>query len=147
MGYFSASMSNAPDHPERHRSVGRGAIGIIERGGRYLLIQRAAGLVRAGYWCLPGGHVERGETSRAAVKRELAEELGLVVEPVQRLGSLRVHTSRRYILAVWRVRVVSGKMVINQKEIATVAWLDADEIRRLSPALASNLDVLKLLGV
>ena len=146
MGYVSAWMSNARDHLDHRQRVGRGAIGVIERAGRYLMIQRAAGLVRAGYWCLSGGHVEPGETSRDAVIRELAEEPGLVVEPVQRLGSLRVHTSRRYILAVWRVRVVSGEMVINQKEIAAVAWLDGDEIRRLSPALASNLDVLKLLG-
>ncbi len=140
-------MSELRDSSEYHQSVGRGAIGVIERAGRYLMIQRAAGLVRAGYWCLPGGHVEPGETSRDAVRRELAEELGLVVEPVERLGSLRVHTSRRYVLAVWRVRVVRGEMVINPKEIAAVAWQGADEIRQLSPALPSNLDVLKLLGV
>lgn len=140
-------MSNARDHSDHRQSVGRGAIGVIERGGRYLMIQRAAGLVRAGHWCLPGGHVEPGETSRDAVTRELAEELGLIVEPIQRLGSLRVHTSRRYILAVWRVRVVSGEMAINPKEIAATVWLDPDGIRRLSPALDSNLDVLKLLGV
>jgi hypothetical protein len=45
------------------------------------------------------------------------------------------------------VRIVTGEMLINEDEIAAVAWLDADEIRQLSPALASNLDVLKLLGV
>lgn len=140
-------MNELLDSPKYRQSIGRGAIGVIERAGRYLMIQRAAGLVRAGYWCLPGGHVEPGETSRDAVTREITEELGLVVEPVQRLGSLRVHTSRRYILAVWRVRVVAGEMVINRKEIAATAWLAADEIRQLSPALPSNLDVLKLLGV
>ncbi len=140
-------MNELLDSPKYPQSIGRGAIGVIERAGRYLMIQRAAGLVRAGYWCLPGGHVEPGETSRDAVTREIAEELGLVVEPVQRLGSLRVHTSRRYILAVWRVRVVAGEMVVNRKEIAATAWLAADEIRQLSPALPSNLDALKLLGV
>jgi len=147
MGYVSSAMSDLPDHLEQRERVGRGAIGIIEREGRYLLIRRAAGLARAGCWCLPGGHIEPGETSRDAVSRELAEELGLVVEPFERLGSVRTRTTRRYILAVWRVRIVTGEMLINEDEIAAVAWLDADEIRQLSPALASNLDVLKLLGV
>ena len=136
-------LLHSPQYPQ---SIGRGAIGVIERAGRYLMIQRAAGLVRAGYWCLPGGHVEPGETSRDAVTREIAEELGLVVEPVQRLGSLRVHTSRRYILAVWRVRVVAGEMVVNRKENAATPWLAADEIPPHPPALPSNLHVLKPFG-
>lgn len=50
--------------------------GILENNGKYLF-------VRMGYntfYCLPGGHIELGEDSKSAAKRELEEELGFEVE-------------------------------------------------------------------
>lgn len=46
------------------------------RGDAVLLIERSKG-IRAGYWSLPGGHIEPGETALAAAARELIEETGL----------------------------------------------------------------------
>lgn len=123
--------------------VGRGAIGVVSRGGRYLVIRRADGLLKGGCWCFPGGHLERGETSRQAVIRELAEELGISVEPVERLGAVRVDTS--YVLAVWRVRHVGGAIRPAKEEIAEVRWATSEELRALEPNVPSNDRVLAML--
>jgi mutator protein MutT len=56
--------------------------GLLRRDGRVLLCHRNSS--RANYpdvWDLPGGHVDAGETIADALARELAEELGIVVEP------------------------------------------------------------------
>jgi 8-oxo-dGTP diphosphatase len=59
------------------------AVGVlIDREGRFLLTSRPAGKVYAGYWEFPGGKVEPGETIAEALKRELAEELGIAAGPV-----------------------------------------------------------------
>jgi len=52
---------------------------IFAPDGRYLLAQRPAGKVYAGYWEFPGGKIEPGESPRDALARELHEELGIEV--------------------------------------------------------------------
>src|ERR1700712_2750601 len=48
--------------------------------GTFLLAQRPAGKVYAGYWEFPGGKVEPGEAPAAALARELHEELGIDIQ-------------------------------------------------------------------
>ena len=50
---------------------------LIRPDGSVLLAQRPEGKVYAGYWEFPGGKVEPGESLRAALDRELVEELGV----------------------------------------------------------------------
>jgi mutator protein MutT len=140
-------MSDAQQHvtPRNHR-VRRGVIGILRRGDEYLMIRRADGVAKPGCWCFPGGHVETGETPCQAVGREIFEELGIHVRPIERLGSVRVMDSR-HVLVAWRVEHVGGDFRVAQKEIAEIRWVPGDQIRTIHPALPSNESVLKMLGI
>jgi len=76
-------VHSAPNPPPVPRSSNRlevVAAVITGADGRFLLGQRPAGKVYAGYWEFPGGKVEAGESPLAALKRELHEELGIEVE-------------------------------------------------------------------
>lgn len=53
------------------------AAAVIIEDGRVLLTQRKTGTHLAGAWEFPGGKVEAGEDPRAALARELREELGI----------------------------------------------------------------------
>ncbi|MBB4153096.1 8-oxo-dGTP diphosphatase [Sphingomonas jinjuensis] len=56
------------------------AAALIDVEGRVLVQQRPPGKSLAGLWEFPGGKVEPGEGAEAALVRELAEELGVVVD-------------------------------------------------------------------
>ena len=59
--------------------------GILAEGGRILLIRRGREPCR-GRFALPGGFIDRDETAREAIAREMREETGLDVEVERFLG-------------------------------------------------------------
>jgi 8-oxo-dGTP diphosphatase len=67
-------------------------IGLIRRGGRFLVRMRPPGTVYAGFWEFPGGKCEPGESPAQAVERECLEETGLRVA----VDTLRHRTRYHY---------------------------------------------------
>jgi mutator protein MutT len=59
-----------------------GVGGVVVKGGRVLLARRGKEPLY-GRWVVPGGTVELGETLEQALVREMQEETGLRVEPVE----------------------------------------------------------------
>lgn len=94
-----------------------------------LVAQRRGPAELAGRWELPGGKVQAGETERAALARELAEELGLAARAVAvggRLGN-DVALSATRTLRAYRVSLVDGA-VPRLVEHAALRWLSAGEL-------------------
>ncbi len=70
-------MSNSTETPK----IIEVAAAVLQRpDGSFLLAQRPADKIWAGYWEFPGGKIEPGETPYHALVRELREELGIEVE-------------------------------------------------------------------
>jgi len=67
-----------------NRKVTEVAVGVlIGPDGRFLLTSRPSGKVYEGYWEFPGGKLESGESVEQALRRELQEELGIVIGAVE----------------------------------------------------------------
>ncbi|MFJ3893589.1 (deoxy)nucleoside triphosphate pyrophosphohydrolase [Streptomyces sp. NPDC090083] len=102
--------------------------------GRLLAARRSAPPELAGRWELPGGKVEPGERPEAALVRELAEELGVDAETVDRVpGAWPLKPP--YILQVWTARLRPGSPRPRPLE-------DHDELRWLAPADIWTVDWL-----
>ena len=65
-----------------NRTLFKGVVNfIIKKEDKFLLFYRTDGYFKDGWWVLPAGHIETGETATHAVVRELKEELGIDVDP------------------------------------------------------------------
>ena len=85
-------------------------VGLIEHNGRVFIAQRSYGDLK-GKWEFPGGKVEKGETEKKALAREILEELHISV----RCGSLVcTHTfdypDCRVELKLYRCSYLSGEV-------------------------------------
>ncbi len=87
------------------------AAGILTAAdGRVLLMQRLPGKHLAGLWEFPGGKLEPGESVEQALRRELAEELGIEVRAAEPLISVPWDYPEKSVrLHAWRVTAWRGE--------------------------------------
>jgi len=115
----------------------RGAVGVITRDRRLLVIRRSSCVVAPRAFCFPGGGIEAGESEQAALVRELHEELKVAVRPVRCLW--RSVTASRVEIAWWRASLLPGERPLpNPAEVESLHWYTRDELARLEGLLPSN---------
>jgi len=121
---------------------------VLQRAdGSFLLAQRPAGKVYAGYWEFPGGKVEVGETRLAALSRELDEELGItLLTAYPWLTREFEYPHAKVRLNFFRVTHWQGEL--QGKEGQSFAWQNpAAEPLNVTPILPANTPILRVLSL
>lgn len=99
---------------------------VTDGEGRVLLVRHT---YLAGWW-LPGGGVDRGETTQAAAVRELREETGLIATTPPRL--LSIHSNERFFrgdhVLVFAVDAFETGERTSHGEIAEIGWFRPDRL-------------------
>jgi 8-oxo-dGTP pyrophosphatase MutT (NUDIX family) len=109
-----------------------GVIAFRRRAGvlEFLLIKKS----RGGWWALPKGHPEEGETPQAAAIRETFEETGLQVRIVSKFRksiSFPLPNKRRKIVTFFLGKKVSGRLHSRDHEVAATGWFAFDRASQL----------------
>ena len=106
--------------------------------GEVLFVQRAYGKEK-GKWSLPGGLVDRGESSRHAAYRETREETGIIVEITHRL-----FTGNTRPIKVFVGRPMGGRLRFQRKECLDVRWRNPQRVRPEDLAFGGDRKALRL---
>lgn len=119
---------------------------MLERpDGSFLLAQRPAGKVYAGYWEFPGGKVEPGEPAARALARELHEELGIdIAEGFPWITRVFTYPHGTVRLNFFRVHDWRGEP--HPREDQAIGWQRFGE-PLASPMLPANAPVLASLAL
>lgn len=127
-----------------------GVIAVVWRGDSVLLVRRT-NPPDAGKWGFPGGAQTLGETVFEAAMRELAEETGVVAEPVETLtavdvierdegGRVRYQFTLIAVLALWREG--EGRA---SDDADALAWVRLADLGRGDRAMSADVeDVIRL---
>jgi 8-oxo-dGTP diphosphatase len=115
-----------PSHPQLAVSA------AIFRDGKILLVRRARSPAK-GFYSLPGGRVEFGETLHAALHREVDEETALKIEIIGLAGWREVVPGTgggHYLIMSFAARWIAGEPVLND-ELDDFRWLAPDGLSDL----------------
>ena len=119
------------------------AVGVLRRDRQVLVSRRAEHLHQGGLWEFPGGKLEPGETVLQALRRELAEELGLRIHSAQALLQVEHdYGDREVLLDVWEVLHFDGEPC--GLEGQPLCWINIDQLDSLTFPVA-NLPIVKAL--
>ncbi|MGD0921379.1 MAG: NUDIX domain-containing protein [Terriglobia bacterium] len=115
-----------PDHP----IVGVGGV-VVDRG-RVLLVRRGNEPLK-GAWSIPGGLLELGEELAEGVRRELKEETGLDVKPLEVLAvfdrvfregpRVRYH----YVIVDYACRLKGGRLR-SASDVLDARWVRREDL-------------------
>ena len=115
----------------RYNNRGVTVDAVIVKDNKILLIKRGNEPFK-GFWALPGGYVGWDETVEDAVKREVAEETGLIVKTLEMIGvySNPARHPKQVIDVAFTVET-EGKPKAGDDAIE-VGWFDINDLPELA---------------
>lgn len=111
----------------------------LEQNGKILMVQEKG--QAWGLWCVPLGHLDKGESLEDSAKREVMEETGYSIEINKNLG-LKIVSDTDYKggekdkgksieVNFLKGKILGGNLTYDRKDLLDARWVDKNKILEL----------------
>ncbi len=117
--------------------------GLVKQGkeDKFLLVRRSKP-PNMDSWAIPGGKVEFGETLQEALKREIMEETGLLVEPTELLALIQIMKEGYHYVIMDFICDIKGGSLGASSDAKEAKFFSLSEIRGLDTS-PTTLDMIE----
>lgn len=112
-------------------------VAVVIRDGEVLVVRRAPGVPRPGYWTPVSGRVQAGESQPDAVVREVREEVGLSVTPRAKVWECDTDDGT-FRLYWWLAVAGPGALTLDPAEVSDARWVAPERFGELRPTFAAH---------
>ncbi len=100
--------------------------GVIVENERFFLVKRPSNKKEGGFWEFPGGKVEKGEDLFQALKRELLEELNIIVKKARYITTEKKEEADRIIeINFFLIEDFEGKISLKEAQEGGFYFIDS----------------------
>ncbi|MBE7488743.1 (deoxy)nucleoside triphosphate pyrophosphohydrolase [bacterium] len=118
---------------------------LIQHEQRYLVAERPAGKTMAGYWEFPGGKLHPNEEPREGLKREIFEELGVLVEVGDIIEVIQhIDPDKTVLLLFFDCRLKDGQP--SGREGQRIRWVSPQDMLDMKFLPADIALITRLMG-
>ncbi|MGB3340905.1 MAG: NUDIX hydrolase [bacterium] len=118
---------------------------VIKNNNKFLLIKRAKKGEAEDYWCPITGAIEPGETQEQVVIREASEEMGITVEPIEKVWECYTE-DKQYLLHWWSAKLIDDRITMNHDEVKDYQWVDYEQMNDIGKMFRADLEFFKRAG-
>lgn len=113
---------------------------FLVKDSKVVVIKYKSGNIKEGYYDIPGGKIEKGETPEEAAIREMKEETGIKVKKLKSKGKMIIEYPKRiFNLTIFFSAECEGEP--QEFEENTSEWIDIEELLKKEKRL-SNIMIL-----
>ena len=113
---------------------------FLVKDSKVVVIKYKSGNIKEGYYDIPGGKIEKGETPEEAAIREMKEETGIKVKKLKSKGKMIIEYPKRiFNLTIFFSDECEGEL--QEFEENTSEWIDIEELLKKEKRL-SNIMIL-----